>query len=1113
MYQFSLSRLAFIAIVVVISIISSNVEAVNMSQNSSVIASYNFNSDLIDQTSNYDGSLIGSDFSYGSETDYDFASLGDDAIVSFPLSLSQNLLTDGSFQVDITFRKTETNTNNVFLFSVSESVGGFWKTGGLKLLLDNGTLVFTYSDGINSDYSWIEIESINTNKWYNLTLRVDINSGIWQIIINEQVFSDTFEAVHSMGTIATVIGSNVINLGGYANTKEGSFNGSFDVDKLTVHSPAPSVTPAVKAAFIAMKEHITNATPLTTEQLEIHYKSIERNYQFVDIAEYETELYAFTSAYEAAYPPMYQDGVEYGYDDLPVIDRTLQLAQMDILNTKFTPNNVSNMDGIIFEHAAVIPGLVPAETPRISGAQVEVNGTYHTDIAARIGDQTRVVRPTGYFLAAGDLVTITVPVEIIDKGLSIITGVHFRNMDYGYIGAINRFPDITTEFPLDAATITIANPLGGGIYLKVPDGSDAGWFTMEISNAVKSPYFSYRAGKATAVSEWLQQVADSGAPWADFESDKFMFTVPAALLDGLTNPDKIMERWDAILDSWNIVAGRPLDRTRAEFYTLDTRLVTPAYGAGYPTVISIQEASREDDPWNPLNVLIAPPHRTFSHEMGHNQLHPTLNFGPEYNECHSIEAETVNHTLALSANALVYDMSIDDAFQNTFFGDYSSDEATFDWIITTNFRNDLPMTYDESAPMDNKDMHSYQFRSWAKYKDIAKLFGFESGLGKVNGMFYKAGQQQAGEACPDRPFIVGRDEYIRAASEALGVNMAPLFHFWGIIPSEYLVDELASNYPPSADIANLIIYYRDNVAPKSLTEYTQRHNEMYDRMDYQQPRYDEYITQFDETFAQQIQSQFTFILNKYGFGDTDGDGIIDIADGNPTVPNSAPVLTGTPELSVNEDSTYGFTPEMTDDGDTGTITFSILNQPSWATFDSRTGLLTGTPINGDVGVTTGIVIGVSDGYLASELASFNIEVINTNDVPTFTGSISDISVTTGEDMNKDVSSYFSDIDIDDNLAFSAINLPSGVSISSEGVISGSSETGGISNVVVTATDIDGQSVDGTFTITITTAPVILLPSSNDSSGGGTVNPVLFVLFILAIVRRRKPLLYKNKRLQ
>ena len=57
---------------------------------------------------------------------------------------------------------------------------------------------------------------------------------------------------------------------------------------------------------------------------------------------------------------------------------------------------------------------------------------------------------------------------------------------------------------------------------------------------------------------------------------------------------------------------------------------------------------------------------------------------------------------------------------------------------------------------------------------------------------------------------------------------------------------------------------------------------------------------------------------------------------------------------------YSFTPTASDP-DGNTLTFSIANKPSWATFNTGTGRLQGTPSAGDVGTTTGIVISVSDG--------------------------------------------------------------------------------------------------------------------------------------------------------
>jgi hypothetical protein len=57
-----------------------------------------------------------------------------------------------------------------------------------------------------------------------------------------------------------------------------------------------------------------------------------------------------------------------------------------------------------------------------------------------------------------------------------------------------------------------------------------------------------------------------------------------------------------------------------------------------------------------------------------------------------------------------------------------------------------------------------------------------------------------------------------------------------------------------------------------------------------------------------------------------------------------------------------------------TITFSITGQPAWATFNSATGALTGTPTAGQVGTTGSIAITASDGTSDAALAPFSIDV-------------------------------------------------------------------------------------------------------------------------------------------
>lgn len=90
--------------------------------------------------------------------------------------------------------------------------------------------------------------------------------------------------------------------------------------------------------------------------------------------------------------------------------------------------------------------------------------------------------------------------------------------------------------------------------------------------------------------------------------------------------------------------------------------------------------------------------------------------------------------------------------------------------------------------------------------------------------------------------------------------------------------------------------------------------------------------------------------------------------------NRPPVISGTPDDSVMATTGYSFTPVASDpDGDV--LSFSIVNKPSWATFDSASGELIGTPTEAQVGTTSAIVISVSDSIDNTSLSQFSIAVI------------------------------------------------------------------------------------------------------------------------------------------
>jgi Putative Ig domain len=91
-------------------------------------------------------------------------------------------------------------------------------------------------------------------------------------------------------------------------------------------------------------------------------------------------------------------------------------------------------------------------------------------------------------------------------------------------------------------------------------------------------------------------------------------------------------------------------------------------------------------------------------------------------------------------------------------------------------------------------------------------------------------------------------------------------------------------------------------------------------------------------------------------------------------PTSGPLkISGTPVTSVTFGSAYNFTP-VASDSNGKTLSFSIQNKPSWASFDGETGQLSGTPTSADVGSHSNVSISVSDGRLSATLPSFSISV-------------------------------------------------------------------------------------------------------------------------------------------
>jgi hypothetical protein len=181
--------------------------------------------------------------------------------------------------------------------------------------------------------------------------------------------------------------------------------------------------------------------------------------------------------------------------------------------------------------------------------------------------------------------------------------------------------------------------------------------------------------------------------------------------------------------------------------------------------------------------------------------------------------------------------------------------------------------------------------------------------------------------------------------------------------------------------------------------------------------------------------------------------------------NRAPTITGTPPTTATVGQAYSFTPSASDP-DGQPLTFSIVNRPSWASFNTSTGRLSGTPASANVGTTTGIVIRVSDGMTTTSLPSFNLEVTADNRAPTISGTP---PATAREGQAYSFTPSASDPD-GDTLTFSIANKPAWATFSTAtGALTGTppaGSAGSYGSIVISVSDGKASASLAAFAITV-----------------------------------------------
>jgi len=207
----------------------------------------------------------------------------------------------------------------------------------------------------------------------------------------------------------------------------------------------------------------------------------------------------------------------------------------------------------------------------------------------------------------------------------------------------------------------------------------------------------------------------------------------------------------------------------------------------------------------------------------------------------------------------------------------------------------------------------------------------------------------------------------------------------------------------------------------------------------------------------------------------------------PTSPdNNAPNISGTPATAAQIGQVYVFRPSASDpDGDV--LSFHITNQPDWATFDTATGRLRGTPSSSAKPVYVGIQIAVTDSKTTSFLPAFDLTIVAApvlNTPPTLEGTPS-TSVVAGNAY--EFVPQAADADAQ-SLVFSISNRPQWAQFdTATGRLSGTpteTDVGVVRSIVIAVSDGTAETALPAFDISVTASPgPVVAPNSPPKISG------------------------------
>jgi len=177
---------------------------------------------------------------------------------------------------------------------------------------------------------------------------------------------------------------------------------------------------------------------------------------------------------------------------------------------------------------------------------------------------------------------------------------------------------------------------------------------------------------------------------------------------------------------------------------------------------------------------------------------------------------------------------------------------------------------------------------------------------------------------------------------------------------------------------------------------------------------------------------------------------------------NAPQFISAPPTSATEDSLYSYSITVADVDTADTVTLSLTDGPSGMTLNGN--VLTWTPLNADVGFND-VALRVQDNNGNSTTQSFSITVLNTNDPPMITSTGPTVA---SEGLAYQYQIQVSDPDQGDAVTYQLVTSPTGMTVSTGGLISWTPTSAQIGNndVQIAIEDASGTADSQSFQIDV-----------------------------------------------